>query len=520
MSQDILINWAPQETRVAVVEQGAVQEVHFERTLERGLVGNIYLGKVSRVLPGMQSAFLDIGLDRAAFLHVADLMPNIAAKHATPRERPVSPTAEGETASAVPSEVQAIPKVLTPDPVLPIERQIFEGQALMVQVLKDPIGTKGARLTAQISIAGRLLVFLPQDTHIGVSQKIPPAQREALRLRVLSLAQPSDGTSAGGFILRTNAEDATDSELADDIAYLRKTWQRIKEAATKQPSASLLHEDLNLMQRVLRDLVSSETQSIRIDSKEQFGLLRGFAAEYMQDADAKLELYTGERPIFDSFNIDDDIARALSRRVDLKSGGYLVIDQTEALTTVDVNTGGYVGARNFDDTVYRTNLEAAQAIARQLRLRNLGGIVIVDFIDMVRDGHQEAVLSEFRKQLSRDRVKTMIGGFSQLGLVEMTRKRTRESLAQMLSEPCASCAGKGIVKTPRSVCYDVLREILREARAFNPREFRVVAAPQVIELFLDEERQHLAGLSDFIGKPISLQSEGSMTQEQYDIVLL
>jgi ribonuclease G len=520
MSQDILINWAPQETRVAVVEQGAVQEVHLERTLERGLVGNIYLGKVSRVLPGMQSAFIDIGLDRAAFLHVADLMPNIAAKHASPKERAPQAVPGGGSAGDAPAEVQGNPKVLTPDPVLPIERQIFEGQALMVQVLKDPIGTKGARLTAQISIAGRLLVFLPQDTHIGVSQKIPPMQREALRSRVAALAKGSDGSALGGFILRTNAEDATDQELADDIAYLRKTWQRIKEAATRQPSATLLHEDLNLMQRVLRDLVGQETQSIRIDSKEQYGLLRAFAAEYMQSADAKLQLYTGERPIFDLFNIDDDIARALSRRVDLKSGGYLVIDQTEALTTVDVNTGGYVGARNFDDTVYRTNLEAAQAIARQLRLRNLGGIVIVDFIDMVREGHQDAVLSEFRKQLARDRVKTMIGGFSQLGLVEMTRKRTRESLAQMLSEPCGSCGGKGIVKTPRSVCYDVLREILREARAFNPREFRVVAAPQVIELFLDEERQHLAGLSDFIGKPISLQAESSMTQEQYDIVLL
>ena len=517
MSQDILINWAPQETRVAVVEQGSVQEVHFERTLERGLVGNIYLGKVSRVLPGMQSAFIDIGLDRAAFLHVADLMPNIAAKHATPRDRAPAETAASSTA---PNEVLANPKVLTPDPVLPIERQIFEGQALMVQVLKDPIGSKGARLTAQISIAGRLLVFLPQDTHIGVSQKIPPAQREALRQRVLGLSTPKDGSAPGGFILRTNAEDASDQELSDDIGYLRKTWQRIKEAATKQPSATLLHEDLSLMQRVLRDLVSADTQSIRIDSKEQFGVLQRFASEYMPDSDAKLQLYTGERPIFDTFNIDEDIARALSRRVDLKSGGYLVIDQTEALTTVDVNTGGYVGARNFDDTVYRTNLEAAQSIARQLRLRNLGGIVIVDFIDMVREGHQEAVLSEFRKQISRDRVKTMVGGFSQLGLVEMTRKRTRESLAQMLSEPCPSCSGKGVVKTARSVCYDVLREILREARAFNPREFRVVAAPQVIELFLDEERQHLAGLSDFIGKPISLQSEGSMTQEQYDIVLL
>jgi ribonuclease G len=497
MGQDILINWAPQETRVAVVEQGVVQEVHIERTLERGLVGNVYLGKVQRVLPGMQSAFIDIGLDRAAFLHVADLVPQIAARHA--KDRPGMSAGEGGTADAP----------------LPIERQIYEGQALMVQVLKDPIGTKGARLTAQISIAGRLLVFLPQDRHIGVSQKIPPAQREALRQRLTALT-----AEGGGFILRTNAEDASDEELAEDIAYLRKTWAHIKTQATRQPPASLLHQDLNLMQRVLRDLAGVQTQSIRIDSREQFSLLEAFAAEYMPGMQTRLRLYSGERPIFDLHNIDEDIARALSRRVDLKSGGYLVIDQTEALTTVDVNTGGFVGARNFDDTVFRTNLEAAQVIARQLRLRNLGGIVIVDFIDMVREDHREAVLSEFRKQLARDRVKTMIGSFSQLGLVEMTRKRTRESLAQLLSENCPACEGKGRVKTARSVCYDILREILREARAFNPREFRVVASPKVIELFLDEESQHLAGLSDFIGKPISLQSEGSMTQEQYDIVLL
>ena len=504
MAQDILINWAPQETRVAVVEQGSVQEVHVERTLERGLVGNVYLGKVSRVLPGMQSAFIDIGLDRAAFLHVADLMPNIAARHGG-KDKPAAATS-ASAAAALP----------TPDAALPIERQIFEGQALMVQVLKDPIGTKGARLTAQISIAGRLLVFLPQDNHIGVSQKIPYAQREALRQRLLALSA-EDG---GGFILRTNAEDASDEELAEDIAYLRKTWGHIKASAQRLPPASLLYQDLTLLQRVLRDLVGVQTQSIRVDSREQFTLLEAFAREYMPSTQARLQLYTGERPVFDLHNIDEEIARALSRRVDLKSGGYLVIDQTEALTTVDVNTGGYVGARNFDDTVFRTNLEAAQAIARQLRLRNLGGIIIVDFIDMVREDHREAVLSEFRKQIARDRVKTMVGGFSQLGLVEMTRKRTRESLSQMLSETCPACDGKGRVKTARSVCYDILREILREARAFNPREFRIVAAPKVVELFLDEESQHLAGLSEFIGKPISLQAEGSMTQEQYDIVLL
>ena len=496
MQQDILINWSPQETRVAVVESGAVQEVHVERTLERGLVGNIYLGKVSRVLPGMQSAFIDIGLERAAFLHVADLW-----------QRPP----EGEAPAAARKGV----------PLKPIEKQVFEGQTLMVQVIKDPIGTKGARLSTQISLAGRMLVFLPQDDHIGVSQKIPYEQREPLRARVLALASAGvPPGKTGGFILRTNAEDASDQELADDIAYLRKAWGRIREASGRQPPATLLHEDLNLLQRVLRDMVGEATQTIRIDSAEQFAAVQAFGAEFMPAATAKLQLYRGERPIFDLYAVDEEITRALGRRVDLKSGGYLIVDQTEALTTIDVNTGGFVGARNFDDTVFKTNLEAAQAIARQLRLRNLGGIVIIDFIDMTQADHQHAVLAELRKQLARDRVKTQVGGFSPLGLVEMTRKRTRESLAQLLSEPCAQCQGSGRVRTERTVAYDILREILREARQFDPKEFRVVAPPAVVELLLGEESQYLAGLSDFIGKPISLRAEESLGPQQYDIVLL
>ena len=492
MQQDILINWSPQETRVAVLEHGTVQELHVERTLERGLVGNVYLGKVARVLPGMQSAFIDIGLERAAFLHVADLLG----------AHPATRAAQGEERDS---------------PPMPIEKQVFEGQTLMVQVIKDPLGSKGARLSTQISIAGRLLVFLPQDDHIGISQKIPAEQREALRQRLQVLAgEPA----SGGFILRTNGEDASDTELADDVAYLRKAWARTREAALRLPPQSLLHQDLNLLQRVLRDLVGESTQAIRLDSREQFENLQTFGREFMPAAAEKLQHYKGERPIFDLFGVDEEIARALGRRVELKSGGYLIVDQTEALTTVDVNTGGFVGARNFDDTIFKTNLEAAGAIARQLRLRNLGGIIIVDFIDMSRTDHRDAVLAEFRKHLARDRVKTTAWGFSQLGLVEMTRKRTRESLAHLLCEPCAVCEGKGSVKTARSVAYDILREILREARQFNPREFRVVASPAVIELLVDEESQHLAGLSDFIGKPVSLQSESGMGQEQYDIVLL
>jgi ribonuclease G len=500
--QDILINWAPQETRVAVVENGAVQELHLERELERGRVGNIYIGKVARVLPGMQSAFVDIGLERAAFLHIADVQVN-------------GGTSRGDHAPGA-----------APPP--PIERIVFEGQTLTVQVIKDPIGSKGARLSTQISIAGRLLVFLPQDDHIGISQKIGSHElREQLRTRMAALvaadaeARARGGDeSVGGFILRTNAAEASDAELADDIAYLRTTWARVKERAFKSPPGTLLHQDLSLAERVLRDLVDERTQTIRIDSRMQFDELAKFGREYTPGAVAKLQHYAGERPIFDLFSIDEEIEKALRKRVELKSGGYLIIDQTEALTTVDVNTGGFVGGRNFDDTIFKTNLEAGQAIARQLRLRNLGGIIIIDFIDMAREEHQAAVLAELKKQLARDRTRITVSGFTQLGLVEMTRKRTRESLAHMLCEPCPTCQGRGEVKTARSVCHDILREILREARQFNPKEFRIIASAAVVEMLLDEESQHLAGLSDFIGKPISLRAEPFPSPEQYDIVLL
>jgi ribonuclease G len=495
MNEEILINITPQETRVAFVQQAAVQELHVERTLSRGRVGNIYLGKIVRVLPGMQSAFIDIGLERAAFLHVADIwqprQPNQNGHH---------PGAHGQA------------------PLQPIEKTIYEGQTLMVQVIKDPIGTKGARLSTQISIAGRTIVYLPQEPHIGISQKIESeADREAVRARLTAVLPPNE---TGGYIVRTIAEDASSEELRNDVTYLRKTWATIQSLALRSPPTTLLHQDLNLAQRVLRDFVTDETSRIQVDSCATFQMLTAFAAEFTPAVSARLHHYTGERPLFDLYNIEAEILRALSRRVDLKSGGYLMIDQTEAMTTIDVNTGGYVGARNFDDTIFKTNLEAAHTIARQLRLRNLGGIIIIDFIDMENSEHREAVLSELKKALSRDRTRVTISGFSQLGLVEMTRKRTRESLAHVLCEPCPVCDGKGQLKTARTVCYDVLREILRESRQFNPREFRVVASQNVIDLFLEEESQHLAMLCDFIGKPISLQVESNLSQEQYDIVLM
>ncbi|NTV11708.1 MAG: ribonuclease G, partial [Zoogloea sp.] len=449
------------------------------------IVGNIYLGRVVRVLPGMQSAFVDIGLERTAFLHVADIWADRAA---------------GETQQR------------------PIERILAEGQNLMVQVLKDPLGTKGARLSTQVSIAGRMLVYLPQEKHIGISQRIEAeAEREALRERVTRLV-PAD--EPGGFIVRTMAERASDAELAADIAYLRKLWAEIKSRTVGARPPYVLYQDLTLGQRVLRDLASADTTRVVVDSRENFQKLSAFSQEYMPQVFPLLEHYTGERPLFDLYGVEEEIERALARRVDLKSGGYLIIDQTEAMTTVDVNTGGFVGARNFDDTIFKTNLEAALAIARQLRLRNLGGIIIIDFIDMENEEHRAAVLDEFQKALARDHTKMSVNGFTALGLVEMTRKRTRESLAHLLCEPCSACSGRGEVKTAQTVCYEILRELLREARQFNAREFRVLASPSVVDLFLEEESQALGMLSGFIGKTISLHPEGSYGQEQYDIVLL
>ena len=483
MSDEILVNVTPQETRVAVMHLGAVQELHIERTQCLGLVSNIYMGRVARVLPGMQSAFIDVGLERAAFLHVADIW---AERRGGEPERP-------------------------------IEQILHEGQSLMVQVIKDPIGTKGARLSTQISFAGRYLVYLPQETHIGISQKIEgEEEREILRQKLLQLI-PAD--SSGGFIVRTMAETAEDAELQTDIEYLRRLWHNIKSRENCEVPC-LLYRDLDLSLRVLRDFVNKETARIQVDSRETYQRMFEFAQNYTSEVLDKLHHYSAERPLFDLHMIEEEVAKALGRRVDLKSGGYLVIDQTEALTTVDVNTGGFVGARNFDDTVFKTNLEAAQSIARQLRLRNLGGIVILDLIDMDNPEHREAVLAELKKAMARDPTRTTISGFSALGLVEMTRKRTRESLAHVLCEPCPTCQGRGQIKTAQTVCYDALREILREARQFDAREYRIIASQSVIDLFLEDESASLAQLGDFIGKPISLQVETSYSQEQYDIILL
>lgn len=495
MKQDILINTNSAETRVAILEDGRVQEVYVERQANLGLVGNIYLGKVVRVLPGMQSAFIEIGLERTAFLHVADM---IIAAHS-------------------PSASQAVAGNALP----PIETILFDGQTVLVQVIKDPIGTKGARLSTKISIAGRLLVYLPKEQGIGVTQKVEgDDERFKLKKQMKDLLAEHPDQSKGGYIIRTAAVDAPIEEWQNDIGYLGRAWQGIVEASQKFPAPYLIHKDLTLEQRVLRDMVTADTMSVVTDEATTLASLKTFAELYMPSVLDKLILAPIERPLFDAYKVEDEINMALQLRVDLKSGGYLVIETTEAMTTIDVNTGSYVSGRNFADTILKTNLEAAREIVHQLRLRNLGGMIILDFIDMVNEQHAENVINTLRKEFARDRTRIAVHPFSPLGLIEVTRKRTRESLAQLLCEVCPMCTGRGAIKTTRTVCYEILREIRREACQFNATAFRVVAHPDVIDMLLDDVAPHLAALSNLIGKSVSLQAQGMFFQEQYDVILM
>ena len=492
MNQDILINTTTAETRVAVLENRRIEEIYIERQSNLGLVGNIYLGKVVRVLPGMQSAFIEIGLERTAFLHVADMA---IATH--------SPTATQAAAQ------NSLP---------PIETQLFDGQTVLVQVIKDPIGTKGARLSTKISIAGRLLVYLPKESGIGVTQKVETDEERILLKNQLS--ELLGENPEGGYIIRTAGLDAPIDEWQSDIDYLKRTWEEIGSQRLKKAAPTLIHRDLTLAQRVLRDMVTQDTRSVYCDDADTLAQLQEFAQVYMPSTAKHLKLAPVERPLFDTYDVEAEIDLALQHRVDLKSGGYLIIETTEAMTTIDVNTGSYVSGRNFADTILKTNLEAAFEIVHQLRLRNLGGMIILDFIDMQDASHSEHVLNVLQSEFARDRTRIAVHPFSPLGLVEVTRKRTRESLAQLLCEPCPMCQGKGIIKTTRTVCYDVLREIRREACQFNASAFRVVAHPDVIDMLLDEVAPHLAALSSQIGKPISLQAQSMFFQEQYDIILL
>ena len=484
MSEEILINITPMETRVALVENGVLQEVHVERTQRRGIVGNIYKGKVVRVLPGMQAAFVDIGLERAAFIHASEISQREGAA------------------------------------VEPISALVHEGKALVVQVTKDPIGTKGARLTTHLSVPSRYLVYMPRTPHVGISLKIDEeAERERLKDIVARCVEQEGIEERGGFILRTAAEAAREEDILMDIRYVRLLWKQIQQQMNSAPAPSVLYEDLPLALRTLRDLANPRLEKIRIDSRETFQRVEQFVRELMPGVEDLLEHYPGERPVFDLYGVEDEIQKAMERKVMLKSGGYLIIDPAEAMTTIDVNTGAFVGHRTLEETIFKTNLEAATAIARQLRLRNLGGIIIIDFIDMEDEEHRRQVLRTLEKQLERDHAKTNIIGITELGLVQMTRKRTRESLEQILCEPCPCCSGRGIQKTAESICYEIFREIMREARAYQAGGYMVLASQAVIDRLLDEESGNVADLETFIQRPIKFQVETMYTQEQYDVVL-
>ena len=493
MNQEILINVTPRETRVAMVENGVLQEIFVERASRRGLVGNIYRGKVVRVLPGMQAAFIDIGLDRTAFLHASDIAPRVKNGNG-------ESSAEGGKSS---EDIVAL---------------LHQGQELLVQVVKDPLGSKGARLTTHLSVAARFLVYMPGEDHIGISQKIEQ-EEERQRLRNL-IGELSKEMGGGGYIVRTVADHISEQELRSDMAFLHKLWQEIQEREKDCQSGSLLHGDLSLVMRTMRDQVDGDVEKVRIDSRENYEWAKKFASKFIPEVADRIEYYPGERPIFDLYGIEDEIQKALNRKVQLKSGGYLVVDQTEALTTIDVNTGAFVGHRNLEETIFKTNLEATMAIARQLRLRNLGGIIILDFIDMKDASHRDQVLRALEKNLERDKAKSHICEVSGLGLVEMTRKRTRESLEHILCEPCPCCEGRGSVRTAETVCYEVFRELLRESRQYETEQFLVLASQEVVDLMLDEESSGVAELEEFIGRPIRFQVESLYTQEQFDVVLM
>ena len=491
--EEILINVTPREVRAALLENGVLQEIHVERAARRGLLNNIYKGRVCRVLPGMQAAFVDIGLERTAFLHASDISRRNTALNAGAEQDPTPP--------------------------IEIRELIREGDEVLVQVVKNPLGSKGARLTTFVTLPSRYLVYLPNGNGVGVSSRIEDeAERE--RLRTVAEHVLAAHEQAGGVIVRTAAEGADDEALGSDLEFLCKLWLVVQEQCRNGAVKALVHEDLPLPIRVLRDLVTTDVERILIDSESDFQHMQSFTATFLPQLEPKLELYTRRRPIFDLHGVEDEIKKALDRSISLKSGGYVIFDQTEAMTTVDVNTGAYVGHRNLEETIFRTNLEAAVTIARQLRLRNLGGIIIIDFIDMEEEDHRKRVMQTLEQSMLRDHARHQITPVSPLGLVEMTRKRTRESLQHILCEDCPNCNGRGFVMTSATVCFEIFREIIRQHRQFKFDELLVLAHQDVIELLLSDEANGLAAMESQTGKAIRLQPESLYLRDQFDVVLV
>lgn len=488
MAEEIFINVSANETRVGVVEQGLLQEIFIERSDAKSTVGNIYKGKVARILPGMQSAFVDIGEQRSAFMHVTDLV-------------------DGHEVFDRDAEIEY------PD----ITEALHDGQQLLVQVTKEPIGSKGARITTNMSLASRYLVYLPGSRHIGISQKIED-EEERDRLRAI-LDDIQDPDTDEGFIVRTAAEKATSEEILKDAGHLRNRWKSVEEVARGAKSSELIYRDLPLPLRVMRDIINNETLSILVDEKETYDAMSRFLADYIPEKLSCLQMASEDQALFDMHQLEDQIEAALDRKVPLKSGGHLIVDQTEAMTTIDVNTGTFVGKKDLEETIYRTNLEAAVAIPRQLRLRNIGGIVIIDFIDMIDEEHKRQVLRMLEKGQQSDRVKCNITQISELGLVEMTRKRTYGSLLKTMCEPCEVCDGRGFIKSAESVCLEIFKEIRKKARDLKGRQCLIMASQSVVDRLIDEQSNSIKALASSLGTTVSYQVEPGYTQEQYDLVI-
>jgi ribonuclease G len=493
----LVINADGPETRVAYVEKGQLVELYIERRRERGIVGNIYKGRVKRVLPGMQAAFVDIGEDKAAFLYVADV-------RGAPEDFKSLFSDSDEPADVKGGKNHHNAR---------IEDVVKEGQAILVQVAKAPIGTKGARSTAYVSLPGRNLVFMPTVDHVGISRRIT-SDKERKRLRGIIDSMRPPGA---GFIVRTVAENVSEKELRADMEFLIKLWNSIGKKNETAKAPALLYNDLDLLLRTVRDLFTPEVDKLIVDNKSEYERLLKFVGAFMPDFGGKIELYDGREPIFDGYGIETEIERALERKVSLRSGGSLVIDQGEALTAIDVNTGKFVGKKSLEETITKTNLEACKEVADQLRLRNIGGMIIVDFIDMDRESNREKVMRSFEEALKHDKAKANVTKISELGLVEMTRKRTRESLGRMLTEPCPYCEGKGYVKSKTTVCYEILRHLRREGHSYREDSIIVTCNPEIADLLVTVEQQYIEELEKRLQKKIQIQPKKRLHLEKFEI---
>jgi len=501
MANELVINTASHETRIALIENGTIAELYIERSRVKGIVGNIYMGKVVRVLPGMQAAFVDIGLEKAAFLYVADVFDAIEEYESFMEGGDKKPGQQSDEPSL--------------HPMHPIEELLQEGQEIVVQVSKEPLGTKGARITAHISLPGRHLVYMPTVDHVGVSRRIEDeVERERLK-EVVERLRPQ----GGGFIVRTVSEGKSEEDLTADMQYLTKLWGEIAKRKETASAPSLIHSDLDVTQKVVRDILTESVDRIMVDSKPEYDKIVQFITTFMPKMKYSIELYDEEEPIFDHFGLEVEISRALGRKVWLKSGGYIIIEQTEALTAIDVNTGRFVGKHNLEDTILKTNLEAVKEIAYQLRLRNIGGIIIIDFIDMEKEVNREKVFTALEEALKADKSKTNILKISELGLVEMTRKRVRESIGRMLCEPCPYCEGRGYVKSKTTVCHELFRELRREMLDVHGAKVMLTVHPQVADLLYDEERRGLEELEKRFKKRISVRAKPGFHQEQFEIAI-